>query len=394
MALAAVLSLHVLLAARLARSEDDAERGASLHMTASALPQLTQQSSSGVDTKPIIHHAAAIGPLRTFIQQCNVSEDLYESYFMNRRLCKEPLLEDLDSTPAPSAQTILFTLRSTAGYHRKRLPVLFDTWLSDVGSASNCQVVIITDARDEAVERTAYGLGIDYVVTHCPTGHNRSQLCCKAGEELETVSKPPYDQFQWVCHVDDDMYVLMDVLMEQLSKLDPREDHAYVGRPNTLWHSRGLQVKDGAIIAKPGVPFDFALGGLYCLSRAMLVSIAPYLGTAKAFADVCKDVDEPDDVTLGVITGAVLRYPMVRTNLIHTHGRNLAATVNPLTLHKQLAISYGYGTHLSSDLSTVSSTRCCYGACRGRASWKHPLCSERKDLVSIACTGDEAPLYH
>eukprot|EP00731_Ephydatia_muelleri_P027739 Em0019g612a len=31
-------------------------------------------------------------------------------------------------------------------------------------------------------------------------------------------------------------------------------------------------------------------------------------------------------------------------------------------------------------------------SCRGRASWKHPLCSERKDLVSIACTGDEAPL--
>ena len=84
---------------------------------------------------------------------------------------------------------------------------------------------------------------------------------------------------RWVCHVDDDMYVLMDVLMERLSKLDPREDHAYVGRPNTPWHSQqGLQVKDGATIAKPGVPFDFALGGLYCLSRSMLVSIAPYLG--------------------------------------------------------------------------------------------------------------------
>lgn len=56
---------------------------------------------------------------------------------------------------------------------------------------------------------------------------------------------------------------------------------------------------------------------------------------------------------------------MVRTHLIHTHGWSLAATVNPLTLHKQvhtsklsgvggemsllsclqwqLAISYGYG---------------------------------------------------
>ena len=149
------------------------------------------------------------------------------------------------------------------------------------------------------------------------------------------------------------MYVLVDVLMGQLSKLDPREDHVYMGRPNTPWHSQqGLQVKDGATIAKPGILFDFALGGFYCLSRAMLVSIAPYLGydtriegcghsfleydtriegcghsflgydtriegcghstllsfliacsSAKAFADVCNDVDEPDDVTLGIITG-------------------------------------------------------------------------------------------
>lgn len=164
-ALATILSLHVLLAVRLARSEDEAgQEPPSLQVTANALPQLTHQPSSGAHTKPIIH-AVKTGPLRTLVEKCapsNVSSDLYESYFMNRRLCKEPLLEDLENItrPTPSAQAILFTLRTTAGYHRKRLPVLFDTWLSDIVSASNCcHVAIITDARDEMVERAAYGLG-------------------------------------------------------------------------------------------------------------------------------------------------------------------------------------------------------------------------------------------
>ena len=87
----------------------------------------------------------------------------------------------------------------------------------------------------------------------------------------------------------------------------------------------------------------------------------PHCSTAKAFADVCADVGEADDVTLGIITGvsphvrtlestitpmyahahapytgAVLRYPMVRTNLIHTHGHNLADSVNPRTLREQV----------------------------------------------------------
>ena len=118
--------------------------------------------------------------------------------------------------------------------------------------------------------------------------------------------------------------------------------------------------------------------------------------TAKSFADVCSSVDEPDDVTLGIVTGlskscvdmvtplmhthvhikhahttpthahtpthvhtcthtytcthmhtgAVLRYPMVRTNLIHTHGQNLAASVHPLMLHKQVRAMWGRGRGL------------------------------------------------
>ena len=82
------------------------------------------------------------------------------------------------------------------------------------------------------------------------------------------------------------MYVLVDVLMGWLSKLDPHKDHVYVGRASSPWHSQQrLQVKEGATFGRPGVPFDFALGGLYCLSRAMLGSIAPYLGCANTSGD-------------------------------------------------------------------------------------------------------------
>lgn len=345
-----IVAVNVLLAFRLTRSEGAADEEHVIAPIASNLPrtQQTQQLPPATvrGAKPSTR-AAGVGLLRALLKQCaaeNISGGLYESYFANRHLCNEPLLEELYSTSASSMRTVLFTLRTTARYHRTRLPLLFDTWLSDIGLSVDRQVAIITDARDEAVEHTAKLLGIDYVVVQCPPGHNLTQLCCKAGEELATVLKPPYDKFEWVCHVDDDMYVLVDVLVRWLSKLGPYEDHVYLGRPNSPWRgSQQLRVKDGATVAHPGVPFDFALGGLYCLSRAMLLSIAPYLGNAEAFGDVCTDVNEPDDVTLGIITGAVLKNPLLRTNLIHTHGQNLAATVDPLTLHKQIAISYGYG---------------------------------------------------
>ena len=189
------------------------------------------------------------------------------------------------------------------------------------------------------------------------------------------------------------MYVQMDVLMRWLSKLDPRRDHVYMGRASNPWRSlEGLLVKGNATVAKPGVPYDFALGGLYCLSRAMLTSIAPYLGYVRIMGcgrgggcrerepvtrqsaslcilivalpkplqmcvltlvkpmmshwasslvcHPCQDIgihNHPDVCTCTrTYTGAVLRYPMVRTNLIHTHGHNLADSVNPRTLREQV----------------------------------------------------------
>lgn len=176
---AAVLLLHLLLVLLLARSEEAAQQESYSHALAFEASTSTQPtwpslqlsdaannkppSQSPANTKPVTNASTFGTLLRAFLKQCapgNVSEDLYESYYTNRQFCKEPLLEDLGLGEAlfPSLPTVLFTLRTTASYHHKRLPLLFDTWLSGVRSA-NRKVVIITDARDEVTERTAYDLG-------------------------------------------------------------------------------------------------------------------------------------------------------------------------------------------------------------------------------------------
>ena len=161
---AALLVLHFLLACLLPRTEETSLQVSYLHILTSTFPPLTRPSHQpfGTASAKSTKEAAAFGPLRAFLEQCapsNASEDLYEAYFTNRQLCKEPLLEDQGEAPLTSPQTVLFTLRTTAGYHHKRLPLLFDTWLSTNISSTNSKVVIITDAHDEFIERTAYGLG-------------------------------------------------------------------------------------------------------------------------------------------------------------------------------------------------------------------------------------------
>ncbi len=82
--------------------------------------------------------------------------------------------------------------------------------------------------------------------------------------------------FSWLCHVDDDIYILLRPLVEQLSKFRPREEPIYFGRSGSAWaHPRA--VIDGAMYGKPGQKYHFAVGGMYCLSRAMLELAKPYL---------------------------------------------------------------------------------------------------------------------
>ena len=80
----------------------------------------------------------------------------------------------------------------------------------------------------------------------------------------------------WVCHVDDDMYVHVQPLAKQLSKFSPRTDPVYIGRSGSEWGDPRV-VNVTSKLGKPGQRFHFAVGGMYCLSRAMLELARPYL---------------------------------------------------------------------------------------------------------------------
>ena len=80
----------------------------------------------------------------------------------------------------------------------------------------------------------------------------------------------------WLCHIDDDMYVNLGPLVKILSKFDPKKEPVYFGRSGSDWF-KPRRVKRLAKLGRPGQRYHFAVGGMYCLSRAMLEMAKPYL---------------------------------------------------------------------------------------------------------------------
>ncbi len=81
----------------------------------------------------------------------------------------------------------------------------------------------------------------------------------------------------WQCHIDDDMYVSIPPLVQLLSgKFNPRKDAVYFGRSGSDWYSPRT-VRSDAKLGKEGESYHFAVGGMYCLSRAMLELARPYM---------------------------------------------------------------------------------------------------------------------
>jgi len=80
----------------------------------------------------------------------------------------------------------------------------------------------------------------------------------------------------WLCHIDDDMYVNLGPLVKILSKFDPKKEPVYFGRSGSDWF-KPRQVKRSAKLGRPSQRYHFAVGGMYCLSRAMLEMAKPYI---------------------------------------------------------------------------------------------------------------------
>lgn len=80
----------------------------------------------------------------------------------------------------------------------------------------------------------------------------------------------------WICHVDDDMYINPKPLVKLLSHFHPEREKVYVGRCGSSIDKPRV-VKNESRLGIPGQRYHFAVGGMYCLSRAMMEVARPYL---------------------------------------------------------------------------------------------------------------------
>ena len=72
------------------------------------------------------------------------------------------------------------------------------------------------------------------------------------------------------------MYIRIPPLIQLLSHFDPKKDAVYLGRSGSEWASPRKVLK-GAQFGTEGQGYHFAVGGMYCLSRAMLELARDYL---------------------------------------------------------------------------------------------------------------------
>lgn len=170
----------------------------------SGFVRLVEDNARTTDTAAESHKAATIEPQVSYSEKEAVKEgttrdsttrmDLknFEVVWVNNEpkivrkdLLANVALEKSGLTPRPLSSfeaaggNIMFTIRTTHTYHHKRLPVLFQTWLSSVGHS---KVVLVTDGSDSIIENRTQELGMSIFglqiwMDLCTTTRNRICHC-------------------------------------------------------------------------------------------------------------------------------------------------------------------------------------------------------------------------
>ncbi|XP_034397040.1 beta-1,3-N-acetylglucosaminyltransferase lunatic fringe-like [Cyclopterus lumpus] len=224
-----------------------------------------------------------------------------------------------------SPDDLFIAVKSTGRYHRQRLDLLLDTWIS----RNMQQTFVFTDGEDEKLRKR---MGAHLINTNCSAAHNRQALSCKMALEYDTFIKSGR---KWFCHVDDDNYVNVGSLLKLLSQYAHAQD-VYIGRPSL---ERPIEATErlGATQTKQ-VRFWFATGGAgFCLSHGLALKMKPWASDG-AFMATAEHIRLPDDCTVGYIAEALLGVSLIRSPLFHSHLENLGLVSD---IHNQVTLSYG-----------------------------------------------------
>ncbi|KAK2528318.1 Rfng [Columba guinea] len=231
-------------------------------------------------------------------------------------------------------EDIFIAVKTTRKYHRSRLDLLLQTWIS----RARGQTFIFTDWEDQELRLKAGEMcsaGDHMINTNCSAVHTRQALCCKMSVE--------YDKFlesgqKWFCHVDDDNYVNPRTLLRLLSAFSHSQD-VYVGRPS-LDHPIEAADHVQSDGSKTTVKFWFATGGAgFCISRGLALKMSPWASLGN-FISTAERVRLPDDCTIGYIIEGLLEVKLLHSPLFHSHLENLQRLQGEAVL-QQVTLSYG-----------------------------------------------------
>ncbi|XP_058872240.1 beta-1,3-N-acetylglucosaminyltransferase manic fringe-like [Acipenser ruthenus] len=231
-----------------------------------------------------------------------------------------------DPVPSLQLKDIFIAVKTTRKFHRERLSLLLDTWVS----RTRDHTYIFTDEEDE--ELTSRGFHL--IVTNCSSEHSHQALSCKMASEYEAFIA---SEKKWFCHVDDDNYVLPHSLLSLLAAF-PLDGDVYVGKPSL---NRPIEAAEPLPNNQDSEQrFWFATGGAgFCLSRRLAEKMEPWASGGR-FSLTSDLIRLPDDCTVGYIVERRLGVPLLRSQLFHSHLENLQL-IAPQNLRRQVTLSYG-----------------------------------------------------
>ncbi|KAJ3614677.1 hypothetical protein NHX12_018248 [Muraenolepis orangiensis] len=260
--------------------------------------------------------------------------NVFSAYFS--KLARER--RAIDSAPRPgrgspsrpvedlSPADLLIAVKTTRQYHRLRLDLLLETWMS----RSPQQTYVFTDGVDDKLKKR---MGGHLINTNCSASHSRQALSCKMAQEYSVFLNSGK---KWFCHVDDDNYVNVGSLVKLLSQFRHTQD-VYLGRPSLERPIQATERLGTTHQTQKEVRFWFATGGAgFCLSRGLALKMSPWASEG-AFMATAEQIRLPDDCTVGYIVEALLGVSLTRSPLFHSHLENLGLVSE---IHHQVTLSY------------------------------------------------------
>ncbi|XP_042803668.1 beta-1,3-N-acetylglucosaminyltransferase manic fringe isoform X1 [Panthera leo] len=209
-------------------------------------------------------------------------------------------------SPELQLRDVFITVKTTRAFHRSRLELLLDTWVSRTRE----QTFVFTDSPDEGLQER---LGSHLVVTNCSAEHSHPALSCKMAAEFDTFLA---SGLRWFCHVDDDNYVNPRALLKLL-KTFPQTRDVYLGRPSLNRPIRASEPRPHNRTRL--VQFWFATGGAgFCINRKLALKMAPWASGSR-FVETAALIRLPDDCTVGYIVECKLGGHLQPSPLFHSH---------------------------------------------------------------------------